>query len=241
MNLKLEQAGSRAILYDADSIPQPVPELFDPGWWRHQGRLVGEAAGRGRALLLDTPFGPAVLRPYRRGGWAARISRDRYGYTGLERSRPMRETRMLARLRRQGLPVPEPLAGLCQRHGLYYTGALLTRRIEPAETLADRLESLNPANAVWAEAGKVIRRLHEAGVVHADLNARNVLVGSDGSVHVLDFDRARIAPGAGRSFRANLERLKRSLVKLWPEGRGEMLEPSWERLVQGYGAADGRA
>lgn len=235
MNLKHARTGSRAILYDAESIPQPSVDLFDPEQWRARDAVVGEAPGRGTALMLETPFGPAVLREYRRGGWAARFSRDRYLFTGFERSRPFRETRMLARLREQGLAVPRPLAALAARHGLTCTGALLTRRIERAAPLAERLTALESGDATWTETGRAIRRLHNAGVVHADLNARNVLVGEDGVVHLLDFDRARMAPGARGAFRANLERLKRSLIKLWPAGREGELEASWASLVRGYG------
>jgi 3-deoxy-D-manno-octulosonic acid kinase len=83
--------GSLVIVYDADRVQQPGPELFDPGYWQRVGAVAGQAPGRGSALLLDTPFGAAVLRQYLRGGWPARISRDRYVFTGYERSRPVAE------------------------------------------------------------------------------------------------------------------------------------------------------
>ena len=237
MNLKYEQTGLRAIVYDGDRIQQPDARLFDPGFWRAQGAVVGEAQGRGTALLLDTGFGPAVLRRYRRGGWAAWLSRDRYLFTGFQRSRPVREARMLAYLARQGLPVPHPLGGLCVRSGIRYTGALLMRRIPDAVPLAERLDTLLPEDRVWAETGRLIRRLHETGVVHADLNVHNILLGENGSVHLLDFDRACRAPGARRRFRANLERLKRSLVKWWPASRARSeFAVCWANLVDAYDA-----
>ena len=105
------------IVYDADCVKQPGPELFDAAWWERREAVVGEAAGRGTALFLETPFGPAVLRQYLRGGQAARVSRDRYLFTGFERARPIAEFRMLARLAGMGLPVPDPLAAMCRRNG----------------------------------------------------------------------------------------------------------------------------
>lgn len=234
MNLRYQQTGDRAIVYDADRIPLPDAELFDPAWWRARGGIVGEARGRGSTLMLDTAFGPAVLRPYLRGGWAARFSPDHYLFTGFARSRPIREARMLARLSTQGLPVPPPLAGVCVRHGVRYKGALLMRRIAPATPLAERLGELGCGDPAWVETGQVIRRLHEAGVVHADLNARNVLLGADGSVHLLDFDRARFAPRARARFRANLDRLRRSLAKSWPAGRAHEFPDCWDSLMRGY-------
>ncbi len=66
-------------------------------------------------------------------------------------------------------------------------------------------------DARWAAIGRCLRRFHDAGVQHADLNARNIMLGEQGEVWVLDFDRGRLrAPGAwsGRV----LDRLERSLA-----------------------------
>ena len=69
------------------------------------------------------------------------------------------------------------------------------------------------APAAWHAIGSCVRRFHDAGVCHADLNAHNVLLDADGGVHLVDFDRGSIrAPGAWRT--ANLARLERSLAKL---------------------------
>jgi 3-deoxy-D-manno-octulosonic acid kinase len=55
--------------------------------------------------------------------------------------------------------------------------------------------------------------LHRAGVDHADLNAHNILLDSQGVVSVIDFDRGRLrSPGSWRN--ANLLRLHRSLGKI---------------------------
>ena len=67
--------------------------------------------------------------------------------------------------------------------------------------------------------------MHEAGVVHADLNLRNLLVspGGDGApdtVSVIDLDRSPLAstPPGDRARRANLDRMMRSLRK-FPEAQ----------------------
>ena len=118
---------SLLIVYDAEQVQHPRADLFDPGYWDKRGCVTGEAVGRGSAWFIDAPFGAAVLRRYLRGGMMARISRDRYLFTGWARSRPVAEFRVLERLAAAGLPVPAPLAAGLRRRGLVYTGGLITR------------------------------------------------------------------------------------------------------------------
>jgi 3-deoxy-D-manno-octulosonic acid kinase len=224
---------SQVIVYDADRVQQPGPQLFDPATWKRQGRVVGQAVGRGSALLLETDFGPAVLRQYLRGGWPARFSRDRYLFRGFERSRPLAEFRMLVTLSDLGLPVPTPLAAMCRRQGLFYRGWLLMERIMQAQALADVLLESADDPDLWRRTGAVIARFHRAGAIHADLNARNILVAGDGAIHLVDFDRARFKASEAASS-ANLRRLKRSLEKLWPAEIRDRLEPCWGDLLRGY-------
>ena len=199
--------------------------------------MTGEAVGRGSAWFIDAPFGAAVLRRYLRGGWMARISRDRYLFTGWRRSRPVAEFRVLERLESLGLPVPAPLAAGVRRRGLVCTGAVLTRRIPGVRPLADLLAARAQDADLWRRVGACVRRFHDAGVVHADLNARNILVDAGGAVYLIDFDRARIRNGAERRFRRNLRRLHRSLVKLWPTGQpAGQRAASWAQLERGYRA-----
>lgn len=229
---------SRVIVYDADCIEQPGTELFDPEYWRREGAVVGKARGRGTALFLDTSFGPAVLRRYLRGGWPARLSKAHYVFNGFERSRPLAEFRMLARLYQAGLPVPHPLAALCSRSGPVYTGWLLTARIGDGTPLADLLAERGGEEALWRRTGHCIRRFHEQGVVHADLNARNILLDADDAVYLIDFDRARIRKGDRRAGAANLARLRRSLEKLWPASSRGTMATAWASLMSAYDQGD---
>jgi len=222
------------IVYDAERIRRPDVRLFDPGYWEQQGALAGKAKGRGRVLFLDAESGPAVLKQYLRGGWAARVSRDRYVFSGFDRSRPVMEFKILERLCAAGLPVPEPLAAMCLQHGSLYSGWLLTRRILDAEPLADQVVIRRDDPQMWRKTGACIRRFHDFGLVHADLNARNILVGGDGSIHLVDFDRARIRQGESRAYGANLRRLHRSLEKNWPDSFRGYLESCWILLLEGY-------
>jgi 3-deoxy-D-manno-octulosonic acid kinase len=229
---------SLAIVYDASLVDAPGVEFFSVEAWDSRCALVGEAKGRGSAWFIDAPFGAVVLRQYLRGGWVAAISRDRYLFTVVSRSRPFREFHLLAALYEQGLPVPRPVATSCEHHGVISTGAIMTMRVPSAQTLADILPGKPGApelDAVfWKNVGKCIREFHNAGVWHADLNARNILLDDELKVFLIDFDRAHFTPGKAVNGKRNLERLKRSLLKLWPKDTLSVMEPSWDHLRAGY-------
>ncbi len=157
-----------------------------------------------------------VLRPYRRGGLIATLSHSRYLWTGLERTRAFREMRLTASLFSQGLPVPRPIAACVTRHGLTYEAALITQRIPGARALADWLNDASlpdeTLNHVLASVGRMIRRFHDHGLDHVDLNARNILIDTPGTPWLIDLDRCRLRrPGKWRE--ANLQRLERSMRK----------------------------
>ena len=222
---------SQAIVYDADVLPGAGIDLFDPEHWRARGLLSGSAPGRGTTCFLDAPFGPAALRRYLRGGWAAKISRETYFFTGVESSRSFREFHLLAAMAQAGLRVPRPIAALCARSGPGYRAALLTARIQPARTLPERF--LDP-NLDWTRLGHELRAFHDAGMDHADLNARNILVHDEtGEAWLLDFDRCSFDPARPVDGSQNLARLERSLVKLWPPG-DLTREQHWGELKDGY-------
>jgi 3-deoxy-D-manno-octulosonic acid kinase len=230
---------SFAIAHDASLMDAPGVEFFSPELWESRNALAGEAVGRGSTWFFEAPFGAAVLRQYLRGGWVARISHDSYFFTTFARSRPIREFNILAELFDQGLPVPRPAAALCERRGLLAGGAIVTLRIAPSHTLADLLPgdgSPGPGDDAWRRVGQCIRRFHRAGVWHADLNARNILLDDAMQVYLIDFDRARLMRDTEVNGKRNLERLKRSLEKLWPAERRALLQPSWLRLLAGYHA-----
>ena len=219
MGLATCRAGKVFILYDAERLCDaaaevpPRPRLFDPEHWRGQGLVTGEAPGRGTSLFLAAGGGREwVLRPYRRGGFVARLSETHYLWTGLERTRAFRELRLTANLHQLGLPVPPPVAAAVTRRGPAYEAALITERIPGARALASRLEERRVDETLLVEVGRTIRRFHDAGLDHVDLNARNLLIDNRDRVWLIDLDRCRLRP-KGRWQAANLARLERSLTK----------------------------
>ncbi|RDB44654.1 3-deoxy-D-manno-octulosonic acid kinase [Halomonas sp. DQ26W] len=225
MHLATCRTGKVFILYDADSLcdanltPQITPQLFSPAYWREKGRVVGEAPGRGSSLFLDAGSAQWVLRPYRRGGLMARLSRQRYLWTGLEQTRAFRELHLTAELYARDLPVPRPVATAVTRYGLFYEAALITVRIAGARSLADRLTERSASVELLEAVGRTIRRFHDTGLDHVDLNARNLLVDAKERVWLIDLDRCRLrTPGSWQAN--NLERLERSLAKFGASAAG---------------------
>jgi 3-deoxy-D-manno-octulosonic acid kinase len=213
----------------------PDASLFDPAKWMKNGAVTGTASGRGSTFFLNTDFGPAALRLYKRGGWPAKLSEDRYFYTGIERSRPYREFHLLRKMSEAGLPVPAPIAVLIDNSMLTYRGALLLDQIENVTPLSDSL-GIVPANSdIWANTGTCIRKFHEAGVDHVDLNASNLLIDARvNKVFLVDFDRCTYTPGNPVNGESNLARLKRSFAKLWPDNGQVSLDDCWQALLNAY-------
>lgn len=199
-----------------------------------QGRL--RSAGRGNTIIVGDGEREFVLRHYLRGGLVARVNRDRYLWQGAERTRAFVEWRLLARLAEIGLPVPRPAAARYRRRGLCYTADLLTVKEPGIIPLSTRIARDPADDDFWRGIGSGLRRFHDAGVYHADLNAYNVQVDAEDRVFLLDFDRGAIRP-AGTWQRENLARLHRSLQKL------KALDPSlnfqeenWNELMEGWRA-----
>jgi 3-deoxy-D-manno-octulosonic acid kinase len=218
-----------AILFDASMNAQAQDGWFDAAWWRAHGATSATTGGRGSAWLVEAPFGPCVLRHYRRGGFAARVLDDRYLWTGEERTRAFAEFRLLQALAARGLPVPAPVAARYVRHGLVYRADILMRRIPQSETLAQWIERGRVDEAAMARVGATVAAFHAAGAYHADLNAHNVMLGDD-RVYLIDFDRGEMRRPERGWQSANLARLKRSLVKVGLDD----VDARWAALERAY-------
>ncbi|MGE6607936.1 3-deoxy-D-manno-octulosonic acid kinase [Halomonas sp. NPDC076908] len=220
MRLAALRQRNSLILHDADSLcdapgtHQIHPDLFTADYWRERGLIVGEAPGRGSSLFLQaTPTEQWVLRPYRRGGLIAKMSEKRYVWTGVERTRAFRELRLTATLFEQGLPVPKPVACRVVRFGLTYEAALITVRVPGATALAERVVNHAADDALLQRVGAMIKRFHDAGLDHVDLNARNILIAPSGEPWLIDLDRCRLRQPGNKWQNKNLARLERSLIK----------------------------
>ena len=111
-------------------------------------------------------------------------------------------------------------------------GFLSTERTVPGET-AERVRADDLRDADWQAIGRCLRRFHDAGVHHADLNAHNVLLDGADRPWVVDFDRGRRREPGGWRDRA-LQRLGRSLAKV--SGGSIAWRDGFARLRAAHGA-----
>lgn len=190
---------------------------------------VARKSGRGSVFTFDLRDGKGILRPYRRGGLLAKFREDRYWRS----NRPLKELVILEHAYGHQLPVPQPLGVLWEKHGQSYTGAIATRYL-PGATLQDWAGShtAEEETDVLHQCGYAIRKMHDAGIYHADLQIRNIIVG-DGKVYLIDFDKAsRIDPTADLPRARNLLRLRRSIDK------NRLPARYFNLIVEGYGGID---
>lgn len=240
------------ILYDASRLSKPDEELFSRSYWASLSALEEIAGGRSSIAVLNVGAARVtsvqmpgavdgestrwVLRHYRRGGLVAKLSQDSYLWTGAARTRSFAEWRLLAELRRRGLPVPAPIAARYVRGLVTYRADLITELLPGTRTLADVITGRDLPEAGWHAVGKTIGAFHREGVHHADLNANNILLAEHrAEVYVLDFDRGRIE-ARGAWERTVLARLRRSLEKIKGQRADVRFgEQQWQWLMGAIG------
>ncbi|WP_150914419.1 3-deoxy-D-manno-octulosonic acid kinase [Marinobacter halotolerans] len=211
-------------------------DWFDPGFWGDRASPV-TTGGRGSAWFIRSEVGDLVLRHFCRGGIPGRFIRRDYVFTGRDAVRSVAEFRLLHELFHRNFPVPEPVAaGFSRRALLLYRAALIIRRIPDATPLSDFTDLAH--RQTWREAGGCVRRFHDAGVFHADLNCMNILVADQ--VYLIDFDRGRIMPGQSNDAwkAANISRLERSVNKLLAGVEPGSREALWQAFLDGYNRTD---
>ena len=236
MTETVEKTATGAIVYDQTLINQISDECFVPEGWLHAEAVRGRlrSAGRGNTVFIGNEPRQFVLRHYLRGGMVGRWVRDRYVFTGADRTRSFMEWRLLHKLSARRMRVPRPVAARYCRRGLFYTADLVTVTLPDIMSLSQYIAGDDLDETFWHDAGAAIREFHAAGVYHADMNAYNLQIDTDGRLWMLDFDKCALrAPG--RWQQQSLQRLQRSLLKivrLDPQVR--FRASNWEALLAGY-------
>jgi hypothetical protein len=165
-------------------------------------RIVGRNATKADVLFYDIDGGRVAVKTYGPRGILVRNTLGRW----------------LIRREAAAYGAAEGVENLPAFLGRLGPFALATRWVD-AEPLKDRAGALLD-NALFDRLGRVLDELHERGVALADLHHRDVLLGEDDSLYIVDLATAWILgerPGAGRkrlferfceSDRVNLARMR---------------------------------
>lgn len=209
-------------------------------------RMFARAPVRGRGAAPSVPITPdhgMVLRRYRHGGLLGGATGSLY----LGPGRALSELRVAARAEAMGAPVPHVVClVLWPVWGPFWSALIGTREERGAQTLLELARELEAEqrSELAREVGRAVKRLHDAGVEHRDLQLRNVLAVSEPGgrrrIVVIDLDRAAHHRGRGVPIgkrAANLGRLLRSVIKngLWKARVGEAEAAAF---LEGYTGED---
>lgn len=244
--------GQGAWFLNASSAAPVTLDWFRPQYWMARDAVIARHTGRGAAIGFEAEGRRYLLRHYLRGGVVAAFSAERYLWLGEARTRSLTELKLSLRLHAGGLPVPQPVAVRYEHSGWGYTADIITDYLPDTRTLAASLAEADLGLPTWAAIGRTIRRFHDWGLDHADLNAHNILLRGTDEVFLIDFDRARqrrrrlpateaqlleAAPckSPGLWADANLARLRRSLDAL-EDGRATRRfdDTQWQCLLTAW-------
>ncbi|MGR5340812.1 3-deoxy-D-manno-octulosonic acid kinase [Vibrio astriarenae] len=228
--IKLKQ---QQIWFNSDYVSQVDENIFMSEYWRQQGKLLGQAMGRGTTWFADFGRFEVALRHYRRGGMLGKILTDQYLFTKWEKSRSCQEFMLLSYLKQQGINVPTVIAARTIRRGLWYTADIITEKIKKAQDLIAITETDRLSDEVLMKIGREIRKMHDVSVNHTDLNIKNIMLDGDGQVWLIDFDKCLVKEGEHWK-KQNLDRLRRSIDKENQRGTSLMTEKDYEIIVHGY-------
>ena len=233
MNQVIAPSSKQTILFDNEYLSEVTSQLFSS---QHDNSNTN-TLGRGSVYFFEREGRPLVLRHYRRGGMIRHCVKDNYLYTGLASTRMWREFNLLQKLVTLGLPVPKPVAVRCTKTSfMSYQGDLITEQIANAQTLGEYLCKESLETNQWESLGRLLSRFHFSDVYHADLNANNIMLDTNGQFYVIDFDRCEIRQKSSSNWKEqNLQRLLRSFLKLKKLKSTFYFDQSyWQFLLEAY-------
>lgn len=223
------------VVWSDSSLDSPAiqGQLGDPETLATQALVT--FPGRGSSALLVLGPTLAVLRFYRHGGMLRFLT----GRTFLW-DRAREEHRVSERLRARGVATPKVLARARRPGWLGGLELALWTQAIPGARSAARVLFEDPRappriRRLWLRnLGGEVRRFHDAGGVHPDLNTRNLVLDESNRAWILDLDRGQALsrPASSQTRLSNLRRLERSARKL--DRRGQLSDRDRLAFLQGY-------
>jgi tRNA A-37 threonylcarbamoyl transferase component Bud32 len=210
---------------------------------RDPGRTIERSTGRASHAIVrgpdalrgwgdasgDAPEGAGpvhlFIREYRHGGATGRLLGGRF----LGGRRPFREIVVSERARSSGVHTQRILACFGRRGAWFHRWYLVQEALSGYVDLIEYFTSIASSDlanradrerkrAVIRRAAAEVRRMHDVGILHADLHLKNLMTTHAGGrceVAIVDFDKSSGSPRlSDRRREDNLIRLDRSVEKL---------------------------
>jgi RIO-like serine/threonine protein kinase len=166
-----------------------------------KSQYVYQSAADGVPLFVKVYFHRTW--PHRLAAWLNHANADRYADSCLQ-------------LVTRGITVPKPVLIARRGAGLIPDRTLLAMTGVEGDMLLNSLPAIenDPARIeLLADAiADLFKRIGKAGVIHRDLNTKNILLTDDGRLALIDFDFARCYRSQGAAYRRKHRREIRSFV-----------------------------
>src|SRR3972149_6228160 len=159
--------------------------VLDKEFLHKSGNNTQVKFGRGSYLsvpMTENSTERFIIRDYRHGGLLGKL----FGGVFLNGNRPLKELFTSETASQRGVPSAEVLAIAKRRlWGLFYKAKFISKEIDGAVDMVEFLKKSSPEfiqtykKPVIFALVKLIRNMHEAGIYHADLHLKNVLLKKD--------------------------------------------------------------
>jgi WD40 repeat protein/tRNA A-37 threonylcarbamoyl transferase component Bud32/Flp pilus assembly protein TadD len=157
-------------------------------WHQRDGQTIGrfevlETLGRGAFGTVYKARDPQLDRLV-----AVKVPRGGQLSGGEELDRFLREARSAAQLRHPSIVAVHEVG---QMDGVPYLVSDFVPGLTLADVLSARAMPFRESAQLVAQVADALQYAHDQGVVHRDVKPSNVMIGEDGSVHVMDFGLAK--------------------------------------------------